>query len=202
LLTSGQDPYLWAVHFDLQDSGNRLLLYYQTGTSVIRAQMPFDGKKIDTFTRAMQELGFARTGVPYDQQEVSFPDKATGCTAEQFSNILSEHGYPVEQQVIDERSVYGGSKDNSVYWSYEQSPSTEFSQTQFSMNFAFTLMNASKKEITYHAGKNYEMWLEDSSDTGYTINIRIGDKYISLCGSPDDSAMKEQIRGIIMDACF
>ena len=63
-------------------------------------------------------------------------------------------------------------------------------------------MYASKKEITYYSGKNYEMWIEDSSDTGYKISIRIGDKYIILCGSPDDSAMKEQIRDIIMDACF
>ena len=40
------------------------------------------------------------------------------------------------------------------------------------------------------------------SNTGYTITIRIGDKYIDLCGIPDDSAMKEHIRDIIMDACF
>jgi len=202
LLTSEQAPYLWVVHFDMQDSGNRLILYYQTGTAVIRAQMPFDDKKIDTFTRAIQELGFTRIGVSYDQLEISFPDKAVGCTAEQFSNILSEYGYPIEQQVVDERSVYGASKDNSVNWTYEQSQSTESCQTQFSLNFASTLMYASKKEITYYSGKNYEMWIEDSSDTGYKISIRIGDKYIILCGSPDDSAMKEQIRDIIMDACF
>jgi len=186
----------------MQDSGNRLLLYYQTGTSVIRAQMPFDGKKIDTFTRAMQELGFTRSGVPYDQQEISLPDEAEGCTAEQFSNILSEHGYPIEQQVIDGESVYGANEDNSVYWTYEQDQSIESCQTQFSLNFAYTLMDASNKEITYYSGKNYEMWMEDSPDTGYIINIRIGDKFIRLCGIPDDSAMKEHVCDIIMDAYF
>ena len=197
-----QESYLFAYHFDMQESGNQLVLFYQSGTAVIRAQLPCDGKRIDTFVRAIEDLGFTRTGVSYDQEEIPFPDKATSCTAKQFSGVLADHGYSVEQQVTDERSVYGGSKDNSINWSYEQMQTVEFCQTQFNMNFAFRLMDATQTSITYHSGRNYEMWIEDAPGIEYDINIRIDDMSITLRSSADDSATKKQVRDIIMDACF
>lgn len=56
LETSMEDLYLWVAHMDFQDSGNRMILFYQTGTSVISAQIGINGMKINTFTQAMQEL--------------------------------------------------------------------------------------------------------------------------------------------------
>lgn len=194
--------YLWVAHMDFQDYGNRMILFYQTGTSVISAQIGINGMRIDTFTLAMKELGFKRSGVEYDLQENVFPDKAGECTAEEFSAILAEYGYPIEQQVVEDQGIWGGNEDNTVYWTYEQYESIAYCETIYAMNFANAWMTATDQGLDYFSGANYEMWIDDSATLGYQINIREGNTFVSICGSPNDDGMKAHIQSMIADAFF
>lgn len=104
--------------------------------------------------------------------------------------------------MVEDQGVWGANEDNTVCWTYEEYESVDYCEMLFAMNYAFVWMTATDQEMAYYSGANYEMWIDDSKALGYQINIRVGDSFLSICGSPNDDAMKAHIQSMITDAFF
>ena len=177
--------------------GNHFVLYYQSGAQVIRAELPEDAHTIDDFMQVMQQLGLARANLEYDKEQIALPARAVDCSAQSFFDMLKKYDYPIEEPINDSFVVYGDNVDGTIYWTYEQSDSTAYQKTQFTMNYAYQLCSLADSRFSYFSGENYEGWIIDSDTQGYEIMIHCGGAGYYIHGITNDDAMKAHILEMI-----
>ena len=192
-----EKTYLSVTHFVMSGEGNHFVLYYQSGAQVIRAELPEDAHTIDDFMQVMQQLGLARANLEYDKEQITLPARAVDCSAQSFFDMLKKYDYPIEEPIDDSFVVYGENVAGTIYWTYEQSDSTAYQKTQFTMNYAFQLCNLADSRFSYFSGENYEGWIIDSDTQGYEIMIHSGKAGYYIHGKTNDDAMKAHILEMI-----
>jgi len=192
-----ENTYLSVMHFVMSDEGNHFVLYYQSGAQVIRAELPEDAQTIDVFMRTMQQFGLSRADLDYGKEQLALPAQAVECSAQDFFDMLNEYDDPIEKQLDDSSSVYGGNVDQTIRWTYEQSDSAAFEKSQFTMNYAYQLFNLTNCSFSYFSGENYEGWIIDSDTVGYEIMIHSGGAGYYIHGKTNDDAMKAHILEMI-----
>jgi|GEM_PF-4652107 len=201
LFVDATDDHLSVTHFQWVDDVCRFVFYFQSGKDVIRAEVPDDAGKLNSFLLAMADVGLGRDDLRYGELENPFSETSSVPTAAEFVAMLDGYGYPEELSVADDSSVFGANEDQSVYWSFERTEEA-FGRTQFTMNFAYRLFTMSDCDLSYLSGQNYEGWIFESDTDGYQICIRTGDTCYSITATGNDDEANEQIRKMVEDVSF
>ncbi len=178
------DSALFLYDDDVDDKrSDTFYIAYQTGSSVILAEIAIDIPRLMTFYEAMDTLGIPFPSIcKLNPNPGEWPGKAVFASVTDFTNILTERGYKVELYDPDfQWEWYAGQLDElHVYVSYglEWDNSTPAKQYLGAMSMAESDYPGANDNMTieYHSSDSYEMIIS-SSDNEYGITV-----YFDLTG--------------------